>query len=228
MQQSCDDLHKISVPSPSHNSSASLNSNKQRPNFITTVNPKHKDKLVAKSDQQMNEKKTIRKTLVGQKRQVSKTEIPRHIDTRPSSAMSNLTVRDQSIQTEDDTKEETFLKDTIIRYPSSTILNSNNTLGLNTRGNLVGSLKKEGSTHSLGKSVSIKTPSEVDSRNGDHIDDDDISENFDCKHFSEPKSDAKGRIIKSPVLDARRLKNEKNTRETSFVPPSKINSFSSF
>lgn len=220
MQQSCDDINKISAPSPSQNSSASFTS-KQRPNFVTTVNPKHKDKLVvATSEQQTNIKKFTRKSLMGgHKRQISK-EIPRLIEARPSSSMSNLTVRDQSIQTEDDTKEETFLKDTIIRYPSSTILTSNHTGATTERGSLIGLLKKEGSTHSLGKSVSIKTPSEIDSRNGD-LTDDDLSENFDRKHFSDPKSDGKGRIIKSPVLDARRLKNEKNKRETLFIPPSK-------
>lgn len=226
MQQSCDEIHKIPGPSPSHNSSASFNSNKQRPNFITTVNPKHKDKLVAKLDQQTKMRNNHRKSPMSQKRQLPKSEFPKYIEQRPSSAMSNLTVRDQSIQTDDDTKEETFLKDTIIRYPSSTALNSNHPpASASTRGSLMGSLKKEGSTHSLGKSVSIKTPSESDSRNEDLIDDDDISENFDRKNFSDPKSDAKGRIIKSPVLDARRSKTEKPKRETLFVPPSKMKSF---
>lgn len=217
MQKSCDDLHKVSAPSPSHNSSAS---SKHRPNFITTVNPKHSEKLVVATSEQQTNIKPARKPLLGrQKRQMSQ-ECPRHvIETRPSSSMSNFTVRDQSIQTEDDTKEETFLKDTIIRYPSSTNMNNANPSTTNERGSLIGSLKKEGSTHSLGKSVSIKTPSEIDSRIGD-MTDDDFSEHLDRKHFSDPKSDAKGRIIKSPVLDARKLKNEKNKRETLLVPAS--------
>lgn len=216
MQQSCDDIHKMSSLSPSRNGSAT-----HRPNFITTVNPKHKDKLIAKSEMPVNVPKRPlnRKSLLGQRRHNFAEVAVKNCETRPSSSMSNLTVRDQGIQTEDHTKEEIFLKDTIIRYPSSTTISTSNK-GVTENGLLIGSLKKEGSTHSLGKSVSIKTPSEIESRNGDGIDDD-ASDHFERKNFSDPKSDAKGRLIKSPVLDARRLKNEKNKRETLYIPPSK-------
>ncbi|XP_063710142.1 uncharacterized protein LOC134838526 [Culicoides brevitarsis] len=210
MQQSCDDIHKLSTRSPSRNGSAT-----QRPNFITTVNPKHKDKFIAKSEvPPVGKKPQMRKPLVVPRRQ-NFTEMPaKHSDTRPSSSMSNLTVRDQGIQTEEDTKEESFLKDTIIRYPSSTNLSPKQRTTESAP--LVGSLKKEGSTHSLGKSVSIKIPSETESRNGDVSNDIE----FERKHFSDPKSDAKGRLIKSPVLDGRKcMKHDYPKRETLYIPP---------
>lgn len=220
MQQSCDDINKLSNISPSRNSSASLIS-KQRPNFITTVNSRHNDKI----DHQTKVQRITRKSLVGAKRRQCSKERSKQIETRPSSSMSNLTVRDQSIQTEDDTKEEIFLKDTIIRYPSSTTIHSNQLNGTTDRGSLIGSLKKEGSTHSLGKSVSIRTPSDSNRDDRELIDDEQLEHN-NTKNFSDAKLDAKGRNIKSPILDCRKLKNEnKVVKESLLIPQSEENCF---
>uniref|UniRef100_A0A336LND0 CSON005270 protein n=1 Tax=Culicoides sonorensis TaxID=179676 RepID=A0A336LND0_CULSO len=189
MQQSCDEIKYKTAQSPV--------------NFITTVNPKHNDKvLITASEKQTNVSRTSLP-----KRQISKDALKmKNLISHPrsNSALSNITVKDQGIQTENDTKEESFLRNTIIRYPSSTKLMENST-------HRSGSLKKEGSTHSLGKSVSIRTP-ESGSINGDYSEDDQI-EKRSSKIYSDPKADTKGRILKSPVLHVCKTKlNHINTQ----------------
>lgn len=236
MQQCCENI-KPNASGLSSKASSMNNLAPKRPSFVTTVNPKQTEKVLPPQSLKQNKSKVL-----GPKKQIVTKNVTKPISnsnsynnknclhkseslSRPSSSMSNITVRDQCIQTEDNTKEETFLKDTIIRYPSSTTLSSNRQFPLNYNKNeeipLVGSLKKEGSAHSLGKSVSIVTPSDLDSRDGD-LDDEERYKNKK-RYPKETIGDFLRSSNKSPVLERNDRRTLKGTNVDSLdIPTSKL------